>query len=72
MHLDEAYKETSNTVQNLTRKNRKTNFEEKLNVNTANSKNFKKIKTTRFARSPYINICLKSKEELPFDFFTIS
>ena len=42
MHLDEFYKETSNTVQNLIRKNRKTNFEEKLNVNTANSKNFKK------------------------------
>ena len=42
MRLDEVYKETSNAGQNLVRKNRKTNFEEKLNVNTANSKNFKK------------------------------
>ena len=42
LHVDEVYKEASNAVQNLIRKKRKTNFEEKLNVNTANSKNFEK------------------------------
>ena len=38
-HVDkDLYKEARNAVQNLTRKNRKTYFEEKLKANTANPK----------------------------------
>ena len=42
MHVDEICKEACNAVQNLIRKNKKPYFEEKLNLNTANPKNFGK------------------------------
>ena len=42
LHVDEIYKEARNAVPNIIRKKKKPYFEEKLNVNTANPKNFGK------------------------------
>ena len=75
LHVDEEiYKEARNTVQNLIRKKKKAYFEEKLKGNTANSKKlWKTLKQLGLPEKklPCTDVCLKVKEDLKFDPFTI-
>ena len=76
LHVDEdLHKEARNAVQNLIRKKKEAYFEEKLKANTANPKKLWEILKElclQNNRSPSSDICLKNKDGLTFDPFTIS
>ena len=75
LHVDQdLYREARNAVQNLIRKKKKAYFEEKIKANTANPKKLWKTLNKlglHNNRSPSSDICLKKKEGLTFDPFTI-
>ena len=76
LHFDEVlYKEARNAFQNLIRKKKKAYLEEKLKAYTANPKKlWETLKELGLQnnRSLSFDICLKKKDGLTFDPFTIS